>query len=74
MELKGLRSMFAGKAGSSQHWCHFTYSTYNVVVSIVGIGSYMAEVSMVSLVGDGTDVETGVLSGLIGLEITEFIG
>ena len=68
MELKGLRSMFAGKAGSSQHWGHFSYSTYNV-------GHwYMAKVSMVLLVGDGTDVETGVLSGLVGLEITEFSG
>ena len=73
MELKGLRSMFAGKAGSSQHWCPFTYSTYNVCGKHCGHW-YMAEVSMVLLVGDGTNVETGVLSGLIGLEITEFIG
>ena len=34
----------------------------------------MAKVSMVLLVGDGANVETGVLSGLVGLEIAEFSG
>ena len=29
---------------------------------------------MHALLGDGTDVETGVLSGLVELEITEFSG
>ena len=33
-----------------------------------GNGQYV----MVLLVGDGTDVETTVLSGLVELEITEF--
>ena len=35
---------------------------------------YMAKVSIVLLDGDGTNVETAVLSGLVGLEITEFSG
>ena len=34
----------------------------------------MAKVSMVLLVGDCANVETGVSSGLVGLEITEFSG
>ena len=34
----------------------------------------MAKVSMVLLVGDSTDVETGVLSVMVELEITEFSG
>ena len=57
MELKGLRSMFAGKAGSSQHWGPFSYSTYNVMAGIVGIGTWQKSI-MVLLVGDGTDIET----------------
>ena len=43
------------------------------MVGIVGIGTWQKSI-MVLLVGDGTDVETAVLSGLVGLEITEFSG
>ena len=66
---------FAGKAGSGLHWGKHSYSTaYCCNRQCGGVGIIMAMVSyvMVLLVGDDIDVEITVLSGLVGLEITEF--